>query len=132
MEGLGMQEYCKIVLACALVACVPLLSTANSGEADIVEVEVTVGATGTYNFNVTVRHADAGWEHYADKWDVSGPDGKVYSTRVLAHPHDDEQPFTRSQGGVEIPEGIKSVTVRAHDLVHGHGGREVMVVLPGR
>ena len=26
---------------------------------------------------MTVRHADTGWDHYADKWDVVAPDGAV-------------------------------------------------------
>jgi hypothetical protein len=97
--------------------------SAMAGEADVVDVKVTREAAGSYAFDVTVRHADAGWEHYADRWEVIGSDGAIYGTRVLAHPHDDEQPFTRSQGGITIPEGIKQVSVRAHDLVHNFGGR---------
>jgi hypothetical protein len=41
---------------------------------------------------VTVRHADEGWEHYADCWEVLTLDGEVLATRELAHPHDNEQP----------------------------------------
>ena len=37
-----------------------------------------------------------GWEHYANKWDVVGPDDTILGTRVLLHPHVNEQPFTRS------------------------------------
>jgi hypothetical protein len=51
-------------------------------------------------------------------------------TRVLYHPHVDEQPFTRSLGGVRIPAEVTSVILRAHDSVHGAGGREVVVELP--
>jgi hypothetical protein len=47
----------------------------------------------------------------------------------LAHPHVDEQPFTRGQSGIEIPEGVTSVTVRAHDIVDGFGGMTVLVDL---
>ena len=43
------------------------------------------------------------------------------------HPHVDEQPFTRSQRGIVIPPGVTQVRVRAHDLVDGFGGREVLV-----
>ncbi len=82
---------------------------------------------GVYHFAVTVAHADAGWEHYADKWDVVAPDGTVLGTRTLFHPHDNEQPFTRSLGGVEIPDTADYVMVRAHDKVHGYGGAEVRV-----
>jgi hypothetical protein len=41
----------------------------------------------------------------------------------------EEQPFTRSQSGISIPEGVTKVRVRAHDLVDGFGGREVVVDL---
>ncbi len=105
---------------------------AMAGETDIVDVKVTAEPAGTFNFDVTATHADAGWEHYADKWDVVGPDGTIYATRVLAHPHDDEQPFTRSQGGVAVPPGVKQVIIRAHDLVHGYGGKEMTADIPGR
>lgn len=58
------------------------------------------------------------------------PDGTVLGTRVLLHPHEDEQPFTRSLSGVSVPAGIDRVTLQAHDLVHGYGGAETQVTLP--
>ncbi len=80
-----------------------------------------------------------GWEDYADGWDVVTPDGTVLKpdpdspfTRLLLHPHVDEQPFTRSQTGIVVPPGIESVSVRAHDLVDVYGGREVLVVLTAK
>ncbi len=103
-----------------------------AGEADVVRVKVTQQSNGDYSFQVTVRHNDEGWDHYADAWNVGGEDGTIYSTRVLAHPHENEQPFTRGKSGVNIPEGVKSVIVRAHDKVHGYGGKTKEVVLPGR
>ena len=113
--------------------CLLLMSTAAyAGEADVIEVNVRHIADDTYKFDVTVRHTDEGWKHYADKWDVTAPDGTVVGTRILAHPHVDEQPFTRSLAGVKIPEGIGKVTVRAHDLVHGYGGKTVNVTVSGK
>ncbi len=100
-----------------------------AGEADVVDVRATKSG-GSYRFDVTVRHADEGWDHYADAWDVVGPDGTVLGTRVLAHPHETEQPFTRSLDGVKIPAGVEEVTIRAHDSVHKYGGREFTVKLP--
>ena len=108
-----------------LLACV----SASAGEADVVAAEFEQAADGSYRFDVTVRHADAGWEHYADRWQVIGADGTVYGERVLAHPHDTEQPFTRSQSGIVIPEGVKTVSIRAHDKLHGWGGEELEVDL---
>ncbi len=112
-------------LASLLVLLVP--GTAGAGKADVVEAAAKRQADGSYVFVVTVRHADEGWEHFADRYEVVGPDGKVIATRVLAHPHEDEQPFTRELTGVRIPAGVGEVTVRAHDNRHGLGGREVKV-----
>ncbi len=107
------------------------MSTAvHAGQADVVAAKVTRTGNDTYKFDVTVRHTDEGWKHYADKWDVTAPDGTVLGTRILAHPHVDEQPFTRSLAGVKIPENIDEVTVRAHDLVHGYGGNTVTIAVP--
>lgn len=114
-----------------LFAVMLIISTAAyAGEADVVEVDVKRTAEDIYFFKVTVRHADEGWDHYANKWDVVAPDGSVLGTRTLYHPHVDEQPFTRSLSDVKIPESITEVTVRAHDLVHEYGGKTVKVMVP--
>lgn len=102
----------------------------HAGEADVLKVEVEKEGKNTYTFSVTVFHEDSGWKHYANKWEVIGEDGAVLATRVLYHPHVDEQPFTRSLSGVQIPEALKNVTVRAYDSVHGYGGKTVSVSLP--
>lgn len=105
---------------------------ARAGEADVVGAEAREIGDGVYRFQVTVRHADEGWDHYANAWEVVAPDGTVLATRVLAHPHVNEQPFTRNLSSVVIPDGIESVHVRARDSVHGHGGREAEVAVPRR
>ena len=104
-------------------------AAALAGEADVVDVRAAASANG-WRFDVAVRHADTGWEHYADAWRVAGPDGAVYGTRVLAHPHVNEQPFTRSLAGVVIPEEVTTVTVEAHDSVHEWGGVTMEIDLP--
>ena len=116
----------RITLAAIAGAVMTIAGPAIAGEADVVGVRMAQNGE-TYRFNVTVRHADAGWDHYADKWEVVTPDGKVIDTRVLAHPHNNEQPFTRSLGSVRIPAGLAKVRVRAHDKVHGYGGREMEI-----
>ncbi len=105
-------------------------TAARAGEADVVGAEAREIGDGVYRFQVTVRHADEGWDHYADAWDVVAPDGTVLATRVLAHPHVGEQPFTRSLAGVALPAGVRRVSLRAHDKVHGYGGAEFAVDLP--
>ncbi len=107
-----------------------LISPAWAGEADVVDVTVTGGGKD-FTFSVTVKHADTGWDHYADQWEVVGEDGTIYGTRVLLHPHVNEQPFTR-QGSATIPAGISEVIVRARDSKHGFGGKEMRVTVPGR
>jgi len=104
-------------------------ATIFAGEADVIRVEVDRSGS-RYNFSVTVKHGDEGWQHYADGWDIVSPEGQVIATRVLYHPHVNEQPFTRSLSGVVIDKSISSVIVRAHDLVHGYGGKEIRVDLP--
>jgi hypothetical protein len=105
-------------------------SVALAGEADVVDVKAVRRQDRTYRFEVSVRHQDEGWEHYADRWDVVAPDGSLLGTRTLLHPHENEQPFTRSLDGVEIPANVERVTVRAHDKVHGYGGLTVEVNIP--
>ena len=92
-----------------------------AGEADVIGVEVKKIGNYTYHFSVTVSHNDEGWEHYADKWEILAPDGRILGTRTLLHPHVDEQPFTRSGGPVPI-EANTIVLVRAHMHPLGYGG----------
>jgi len=101
-----------------------------AGEADVVDVKVEKTGTNTFTFAVTVRHADTGWDHYADRWEILGPDGSVLATRVLTHPHVEEQPVTRSLDNVHIPPGVTKVRIRAHDKVHEYGGSEREINLP--
>lgn len=101
-----------------------------AGEADVVAAEVFKTDQGVYRFDVTVKHADTGWKHYADKWDVLDEKGNLIATRVLYHPHVNEQPFTRSLSGVNIPKGVSKVVIRAHDSVHKYGGKTVTLELP--
>ncbi|MGI9388388.1 MAG: hypothetical protein ACR2OX_13255 [Methyloligellaceae bacterium] len=65
----------KLWLAGLLAAA--CLSPAYAGEADVLKVEVSREGAGSYRFDVTVRHADQGWKHYANKWEVVAPDGKI-------------------------------------------------------
>lgn len=98
-------------------------------DAPVIEgVEATSAGSG-WRFDVTVSHADEGWDHYADAWEVTTPEGEVLGTRELLHPHETEQPFTRSLSGVAVPDDVSRVMVRAHDSVHGWG-EPVEFVLP--
>ena len=105
-----------------------LSSQAFANEVSIVDVKISCQTT--CRFSVTLKHDDTGWNHYANRWEVLDLKGNVLATRVLHHPHVDEQPFTRSLGNVQIPDGIKSVIIRAHDSEHKYSEKTVEVVLP--
>ena len=113
--------------------CLVLLLLAPALRAgDVAIVDVRVECSRDCIFSVTLEHADEGWNHYADQWDVVTLDGKLLKSRVLYHPHVDEQPFTRSLSGVVIPAGVTQVRIRARDSRHGYSKNEVIVDLPGR
>lgn len=124
-----MKSIHKICALC-LLSMVWLTQPGSAGEADVVRAEIQKTGERTYTITVTVEHGDDGWDHYADAWEVLGPDNQIIATRTLAHPHVNEQPFTRSKTGVRIPEGISQVTIRARDLEHGYGGKTVTVQVP--
>lgn len=81
-----------------------------------------------WDVSVTLRHADSGWQHYANLWVVERLDGSELGRRVLLHPHEDEQPFTRSER-IRIPAGVTRVRVRAGDNGSGIDGNTVVVDL---
>lgn len=97
--------------------------------AQVVFVQATQNSSGAWQFDTTVHHNDQGWDNYADAWQVVDLEGNVLTERILTHPHDNEQPFTRSQAGIEIPEDVTQVIVRAKDNVEGFGGQVVLVDL---
>jgi len=108
----------------------------NLPDADVIQVKAILEENGTWTFHVTVEHPDIGWEDYVNGWDVVTPDGIVLKvkqsepfTRLLLHPHETEQPFTRSQSGISVPDGVNQLIVRAHDIVTGYGGKEIIIDL---
>ncbi len=114
------------VLLALLLWTIPLLAD----EAIIESAQAVRQADGTWRAAVTLRHAETGWDDYADGWRVESGDGAILGNRPLLHPHASEQPFTRSLTGVRIPIGTTSVIVRARTSVEGWGEetREVRLV----
>ena len=113
-----------------LIAVLLLAQGAFAGEADVVGVKVRRNSAGTYDFDVTVKSVDKGWHHYADAFEVIGPDGAVLGRRILYHPHETEQPFTRDLYGVRIPAGVTHVTVRARHKPKGYDGKTMRATVP--
>jgi hypothetical protein len=111
----------------------PAETTAASGDgcADVVGATITDDG-GTFSVAVDVSSDDTGWDKYADAWQVRDGEGNVLGERVLTHPHENEQPFTRSQSGITIPEGLQEVTIAARDSVAGFCGEVFTLEVPGR
>lgn len=88
---------------------------------DVIAVESELDDAG-WTFSVTISSPYDSPERYADAWRVLGPDGTELGFRLLTHDHADEQPFTRSQRGITIPDDVTTVTVQGRDLLNGWGG----------
>lgn len=123
------QTLLKIAQLTLIGTAVSASCSVGAGEADVVRVEINKTSNGQFRINTTVKHDDTGWDHYANRWDVVAPDGTVIGSRILHHPHENEQPFTRSLT-LAIPANITEVSLRAHDLVHELGGAEILVAVP--
>jgi hypothetical protein len=131
------------LLALIILCAVPLVgcsSATTSGEGgsssagdmfpDVIEVAASAEDDDTYTFEVTMTSPYDTPERYADGWRVLAEDGTVLGTMKLDHDHAEEQPFTRIQTGVEVPDGTDSVEVEGHDQANGYGGDTVSVDLP--
>ena len=95
----------KLSLGLALVGFALLAAPpAEASPSDILKVHFFSSGSG-WRVEVTIRHADTGWDHYTNVWVVETMDGKQLGKRVLFHPHVNEQPFTRSDS-VTVPKGV--------------------------
>ncbi len=106
----------------SLAACLFVLTVLNTAEADDIKIlaaDFHHSGGVRWSVNVTLKHGDTGWDHYADNWRVVDDEGNILGDRVLLHPHVDEQPFTRGLGNMKVPEGTATVYIEAHDKVHG-------------
>ena len=97
---------------------------------DIVGAEAIQDDSGAWRFNVTVSSPYDTPQRYADAWRVLDPEGNELGIRVLAHDHANEQPFTRSQSGIQIPSEVSEVTIQGRDLANGWGGGELTLAIP--
>lgn len=115
----------RTYLAAALTMC---SAGVDAGEVAIKFVEFERQGL-TWRVEVTVEHADTGWEHYANAWRIVNEQGDVFAERILHHPHVDEQPFARSQTGITIPAAERQLIIEARDNVHGWSADRVRVDL---
>ena len=107
-------------------------STTDAGESgeqkypDVIEAELEPSGDDTWSLAVTISSPYDTQERYADGWRVLAPDGTVLGKRELVHPHGG-QSFTRSQSGLEIPQGVEEITIEGRDLENGYGGETVTI-----
>ena len=120
------KSICMKAFSLATVLLVAGFAPAMSDDASIESVSAKQ-AGDTWTFSVTLLHGDTGWDDYADGWRVVLEDGTEIGMRVLYHPHVDEQPFTRSQSGIKIPDGTKTVFVEARTNTDGWGAARYTV-----
>ena len=118
----------KTLFAFAILVSCAFAVPAHADQPKIVAVDVSSGGNA---FAVTLLHSDTGWDHYADAWEILSPDGQQIGIRELAHPHETEQPFTRTLDGLIIPLALDHVLIRARCSVDGWT-ETIRVDLPGR
>lgn len=112
----------------ALTAC--LLPAPALADAPAAENAEARQQGGSWSISVTLTHPDTGWDHYADGWRVLDMDGNELGLRVLHHPHEQEQPFTRSLAGVSLPEGTTQVQIQARCNKDGWSKDTYLLTLP--
>ncbi len=107
--------------------------SAQAGERfpNIREAKLEMTGDGIFTATVTVSSPYDTPERYADGWRVlKAGTGDVLGTHMLDHDHADEQPFSRTQSGLKIPDDVDSVTVQGRDKDNGFGGETVTIDVP--
>ncbi len=113
----------------SLLASLTCATLASAEAPRIMDVEVSRAGMG-WRFDVTLEHPDTGWDHFADGWELVDAAGNQIGYRKLMHPHIDEQPFTRSLNNVMLPDGMKTIWVRARCSKDGWANDIYEVTLP--
>ncbi len=94
-------------------------------------LDAQLEATGdTWRLSATLSSPYDTPERYADAFRALAPNGEELGVRVLLHDHANEQPFTRSLTGLEIPDDVDTVIVEGRDLEYGWGGDTVALEVP--
>ncbi len=117
----------------AALATLALAGTAAAGTPAVTAAKIKKDArevTGIYQITVTVQHQDTGWDNYVDAWQIVAPDGDILGTRIIFEPRLDKTTHVTGLAGVVIPEEIKEVTIRAHNVAEGYSGQPLTVRVP--
>jgi len=120
-------RFALALLALCVLAPTPI-SAQNEGESCAHVVGATASKSSSssmenhnsWTISATVSSSETGWDKHSDEWKVEhSEDGTMFGTRTLGHPYVDEQPFTKSLSGVNIPDTANVVTISARDSVLG-------------
>lgn len=122
----------KVVILAVIWCGLGFNSVSIASEVSIKAVNFKQSTNGFYQFNVTLAHADKSWQHYANLWQIETLSGEVLGTRVLLHPHINEQAFTRSLSNIKIPKSVTKVIVRAGCTIDGINSKKIVVELGAR
>lgn len=122
-----MRNILKTFIALIFVSCAA--TQAYASDVQIIQASFVRNEKGSWNINVTLKHADEGWKHFANAWRVVDKLGNVLANRVLGHPHPhvNEQPFTRGLSNISISKKVQMVFIEAHDLKHGWAPKRLKV-----
>lgn len=139
IQLLGLLALAACVVSCSWVGLLPPAtdeasaapqSSGGSRFPDVLAVEVRPLGGRNFDLAVTLSSAYDTPQRYADGWRVLDPAGNVLGTHTLLHDHASEQPFTRTQRSVHIPDGVEEITVEGRDQGNGFGGLAVTVKVP--
>jgi hypothetical protein len=133
-----------LAAACAVAGCsagvdeeTPATAPASAGSVDpeqrypdVLAATLLPRSETTFDVEVTISSPYDTPQRYADGWRVLTQDGVELGSHTLLHDHAGEQPFTRRQSDLTIPNGVDVVIVEGRDLVHGYGGGTVEAVVP--
>ncbi|MEO5652793.1 MAG: hypothetical protein ABIN79_08300 [Marmoricola sp.] len=97
---------------------------------DVLAAVLKGDSDGGWTLDVTLSSQYDSAQRYADGWRVLDANGKVLGEQTLTHDHADEQPVTRTQTGLEIPDGVDVITVEGRDTENGYGGATLEVEVP--
>ncbi|MCW8933263.1 MAG: hypothetical protein OQK98_00930 [Gammaproteobacteria bacterium] len=112
-----------------IIAACTLSHPLSAGQAVIENVKAECNHKRVCKFDVTISHADEGWTHFANGWQIFTTNGELLGHRALAHPHVKEQPFTRTIRNIKIPPSVDTVFLRANDSLHGASDRKYVLKL---
>ncbi|GAA1346741.1 hypothetical protein [Arthrobacter roseus] len=104
--------------------------TKDAEHPDVLGAVLEGDSNAGWSLEVTLSSEYDSPKRYADGWRVLDADGNVLGEHTLGHDHADEQPVTRTQSDLEIPEGVDVITVQGRDTENGFGGATLEVKVP--